>query len=336
MVRAMTVLHHISRHSFRRCLLLSIALLPIGCSSVSMNPIAWMHDAEGGDIASERPPVPQADAPYPNLASVPERPAPADPHVRAQIAQGLVADRANAQYALTSEPPAPTGVRPLTAIKPDESAGARMQTAAASPRPVRPSPAPAPTPSTDTAAKPDAAVSGAQKVLQPMREARAAEPVATLPPVAAAPPAAARVGQRPTTPSPAEAPPAAPIAAPTAVAPAPAPAPIAAPATQPVPPSQVSGKTLRIGFAPGSDTLPGDALAALKLFAHERGARSMVITGFGDSTDSDAKAQSAALPLALARARAVASYLMAAGVPPASVRVGAQAQGQGAAVRLAD
>jgi outer membrane protein OmpA-like peptidoglycan-associated protein len=91
---------------------------------------------------------------------------------------------------------------------------------------------------------------------------------------------------------------------------------------------------VRLGFAPGDATLPGPALATLKMLAHQRGVRSMVVTGFGDVVSSDAAAQAAGLTLALSRARAVAAYLMAVGVPPAAVRITGQAQGQGAAVRL--
>ena len=82
--------------------------------------------------------------------------------------------------------------------------------------------------------------------------------------------------------------------------------------------------------------LTGDALATLKVFARGRGTRTIQVTGFGDVDSADAKAQTAGLQLALNRARAVAAYLSNVGVPPASLRVGAEAQGSGAIALLAD
>ena len=60
-----------------------------GCGSVpaSINPVAWWHDLQGGVIAEQRPPPPGATDPYPNIASVPERPAPLDPAIRQSINQ---------------------------------------------------------------------------------------------------------------------------------------------------------------------------------------------------------------------------------------------------------
>src|SRR5690348_133049 len=51
-----------------------------GCASFpsSMNPVSWWHDLQGGKIAEDRPPPPGADQPYPNLASVPPKPAEPD------------------------------------------------------------------------------------------------------------------------------------------------------------------------------------------------------------------------------------------------------------------
>src|SRR4051812_3648344 len=89
-----------TRHSLR-CSIggLFVAVLLGACSSLpsSVNPVAWWHDLEGGAIAEQRPPPPGATDPYPNLATVPGKPAPADPGVRRQIAESLVSDRTNAQ-----------------------------------------------------------------------------------------------------------------------------------------------------------------------------------------------------------------------------------------------
>jgi outer membrane protein OmpA-like peptidoglycan-associated protein len=77
-------------------------------------------------------------------------------------------------------------------------------------------------------------------------------------------------------------------------------------------------------------------LATLKVFARTRGIHTIQITGFGDVDNSDARVQAAGLRLALDRARVVAAFLSNVGVPPASLRVGAEAQGSGAIARLTD
>ncbi|MBN9563111.1 MAG: hypothetical protein J0H14_20660 [Alphaproteobacteria bacterium] len=81
-------------------------LLLSGCSSLpsSINPVEWWHGLQGGAIAEQRPPAPGADQPYPNLASVPDKPASPDMKLHQQIADALVADRANAQHAAAAAP----------------------------------------------------------------------------------------------------------------------------------------------------------------------------------------------------------------------------------------
>src|SRR5205823_5856896 len=71
-----------------------------GCSSLpaSVNPVEWWHGLQGGAIAEQRPPPPGANDPYPNLATVPERPQATDAATRQRIADSLVADRSHAQY----------------------------------------------------------------------------------------------------------------------------------------------------------------------------------------------------------------------------------------------
>jgi hypothetical protein len=51
--------------------MLSAALGMTGCAS----PVSLYHDAEGGDIAHLKTPIPGSESPYPNLASVPAAPA---------------------------------------------------------------------------------------------------------------------------------------------------------------------------------------------------------------------------------------------------------------------
>ena len=85
---------------------------------------------------------------------------------------------------------------------------------------------------------------------------------------------------------------------------------------------------------PSSAALPPGATAVLKGVAAQRGKAVVAVTGYGDAATSDPDAQTAALSLGLSRAQAVANVLAADGVPPAAVRVGAEAGGRGASVRL--
>ena len=85
--------------------MLAVLLLG-GCTSLppSINPVEWWHGLQGGKIAEQRPPPPGATDPDPNLATVPPKPDPSNPDMRARIADALIADRANAQYAASQAP----------------------------------------------------------------------------------------------------------------------------------------------------------------------------------------------------------------------------------------
>src|ERR1700683_4490175 len=87
-------------------LLCGVAPMLSGCSSVpsSINPVTWWHNMQGGEIAKERPAPPGATDAYPNLASVPAKPDAPDRKALEAITQGLVADRAHAEYMVASTP----------------------------------------------------------------------------------------------------------------------------------------------------------------------------------------------------------------------------------------
>jgi outer membrane protein OmpA-like peptidoglycan-associated protein len=332
---------------------LALAGLLGGCGfPKDVNPVTWWHNLEGGPIAAQRPPPPNATAPYPNLATVPPAPPPVDAAALKTMTDGLVADRANAEYAASLAPlpanpvpprpapvpPAPTGddvsgaTLPAVTAKPALSGPPQPppqngpmtkvkaapvakveQAPLASPIPNPPEAPPAPAQVGSVSAAPK--LTGTALIDAPQAQATPAAPLASLPPVPAAPPPPAALPGLPTSTLPTPAP----------VAPPPPPAPPKpAPADAPV----------LIAFPPGSSTLPVDALVSLKLLARQRGDNGIVITGYGDTDSADAVAQSAAMPLALARARAIAANLLAAGVPAPALRVTAQAQGQGGAARL--
>lgn len=319
----------------RRLLGTSCLLALASCSSNGTNPIDWWHGLEGGRIADERPPAPNADAPYPNLASVPARPAPSDSAARGAIANALVADRSNAQYAAGLNPlpaapsPAARPAQPTPRPADDSTSGATLPAAAAPPPrgPLGPPQAPlpnvpvtaprrAPTQAVQSAALPPPADrASAPSAAAVSSEPRPADPVASLPPIPDAPPPPPNLSGAPK-------------------ATAPTPPPVAPPPPPPKPVVVVPGAPVLIGFPAGSATLPVDSLAALKILTRQRGDATIEVTGYGEANGSDANAQSAALPLAFARARAIAANLLAAGVPSAAIRVNAEAQGRGGAARL--
>ena len=111
------------------------ALLLSGCSttSKSVNPVDWWHSLEGGRIAAQRPPPPNADAPYPGLDTIPPRPAPTDTAALGKISGALLTERANADYAGKLMPVVPPGAAKLPAPPPSDTPSASLLAASASP-----------------------------------------------------------------------------------------------------------------------------------------------------------------------------------------------------------
>ena len=321
------------------------ALALAGCAQPSFNPVDWFHTAEGGKIAEERPSPPNVNAPYPNLSTVPPRPPPVDAKLRARIAGGLVADRTNAQYAAGLNPLSPPGpaslpVAPAPLPTGDETSGATLQGAAGPPPrgPLGPPRGPLGPPQP---ALPNVAATAPRRApTQAVQQASLAAPTdpkqaATRGSVDQPPPKATPAAALASLPAIPDQPPPPPVLDGVGGTTRPTPPP-ATPPPSPPPPvvAAAPGAPVLLAFAPGSATLPVAALAPLKVLTRSRGAASVSVTGYGDAAGSDAQAQAAALPLALARARAVAAQLLAEGVPSSSLRVGAEAQGHGAAARL--
>jgi len=310
-----------------------------GCSSVPkpLNPVSWWHGLQGGAIAEQRPTPPGANDPYPNLASVPDRPTPTDPKLRQQIADALIADRSNARHeagaaqpADPSNPSASPSLFGRGSVPPPGPAAPATPPPDARPAAVRDGmAASAPAPTRTQAAVPD----GPPRVSPAPRGTVAAaplEPPATTPSapaVPAAPPAPANLpGAVASAPVPATNPVAAAVPAPAVATPAPS-ANAAVAATRP---------SVGVPFALGSATVPRASLVALRQLATRRGAANIAVTGYGEAAANDPAAQQAGISLALARAQAVASVLTSAGVPATAIRVDAEAAGRGAAARLVD
>ena len=309
---------------------LAAALMLSGCGgSTNINPVQWWHGLQGGAIAQQRPPPPNADAPYPNLSIIPPKPAMPDPVARQHIASALAVDRANAQYEAklaplpnvphASNPRGLLGI-PSTPTKPDENAASASLEAANAP------PAPSTDPTTPASPKP-----------------AAAKPASTKP--AGAPQAGAAAALPSAAPEPAGPPPTVPAAPP----PLPHLEGFAIPVSKPVPPPVAppsppkltplaGGATtpLAVGFPANSAVLSPPDETALKDLATRRGSHHVEVVGFGDVTDATPHVQAEGVDLALARARAIVAALNAAGVPQTAIRMSAQADGRGGAARLVD
>lgn len=301
--------------------LLGAALLLAGCGERSnINPLQWWRELQGGAIAQQRPPPPNADAPYPNLGSVPPKPEMPDPAARQRIASALAADRANAQYEATlaplpnvphtRNPPGLFATPSMPASKDESAASASLDAANAPPAPVT-------GPAKPAAAKPSAAAP--RPGAPPALPSASPEPAGPPPVIPAAPPPLPHLQgfaipvSKPTPPS------VAPLSPPQL-------APLAAAATTPLP----------IGFPANSAVLPSPAETALRDLARRRGGHNVEVVGFGDVTDATPQVQAAGVDLALARARAIVAALNADGVPPSAIRMSAQAEGRGGAARLVD
>lgn len=289
------------------------ALLALGAcgGGPGTDPIAWWRQLEGGRLAEERPLPPNADAPYPNLATVPARPGTTEAGQRARIAAGLEGDRRDAAYA-AAQPITPPGARRAVPVEPPASGGMGASLSAASAQP----PAAAP-PAPQGAVAPPPAVTAAPvpaPVPAPIARSTASEALATLP---SAPPPPPRL------------PGVAAVTAPAPVPRAPPPAAAGQAAFRP-------GVPVRVAFAAGSGVLPEGAAASLRLLAGTRAGRDIQVVGHGESEASDAATQAGALRLAFARARGMATVLAQAGVPAGAVRLTAEAIGRGGVARVAE
>ncbi len=318
-----------------------------GCSQVPdrINPVEWWHGLQGGAIAEQRPPPPGADQAYPNLASVPAKPASPDLKMHQQIADNLAAARAQAQYAAAQAPlanasppapPSPGGAVPAGGSAPppapsSDVAGASLAAATAPPAPPVAPPVLPPLPAAPSAGVPGGASASAGRTAAGQAPAALAPPPeADVPgPVAADPNPPGFALEPPPPPSITGAPMAA-----AAIG-------SAAPPVMPKPPAGSAGPkqvgaTVPIAFERGSAVLPSVSRDALRSLAHKRQNAIVWVTGFGEAAAVGPAAQSAALTLAFARAQVMAAALTHAGVPGYFIRVAAEASGRGGAARLVE
>ena len=343
------------------------------CSNYhTAGPEAWWHMAVGGKIAEERPPPPGDTDPYPNLATIPPKPAKINVAVWNQMTAGLITDRLKARDAAAIAPiPPPSAAVSSSSLPgpgqpqaPQPGASASLVAASTPPVAAPPAPRAAPVPSAPaTATVPaPAATPGPTPPAAPAGNAPAGNASgatvqtasATVPPTLPAGASAAdRVanGQLPALPT--EAPPVANIV--TAPPPSPTFVPVeqiaappgslaAAPAAPPAMPAPAAPAAPVVATAPsgstgidfdlGSGALNDAALTEVKALAAARGDHGIAITGYGDGATQSALGQAATLTLALSRAQNLATALVAQGVPYARLRLSAEALGRGASLRL--
>ena len=287
----------------QRLIVAGVAALLSGCAAASgSDPVGWWHQFRGGRIAEERPAVPGAEAAWPNLASVPARPQADDTVARGRITVGLVADRANAQYATGSTlPPVPiVAPRP---VPPSAGMNASLDAASKPETPSTAAPRRAPAGKVESAPLAAPAVAASDN----------AAPLAPIPDAPPAPPNIAGVRQ-------------ATLSAPPPLAPPPAAVAIVLPPGAPV----------AVAFDAGGSLLQDAYRVPLRALAGQRAGRGIAVVGYGEAPESDPAAQARALPLAWERAGAIARALASIGVPEAAITVSASAVGRGGVARLAE
>ena len=321
--------------------LLCVLLLG-GCSTVQRlndskltleTPIDWWHDLQGGRIARDRPPPPGATDPYPNLSSVPARPTPTDATTRRALTEQLAAERDRTQRAATRDPivaaGAPAAVAAAKAAAAPKAAPAGVASTAPAPTgtaPTRTTPGKAAVPGPPAGGVPAGTIPAAAPDDEPSKavlDAATAPPATTRRSARGAPaigPGGAPLASGPLPELPAGAPPIPQLPGLPATTFAPAP-------PRPLPQAVIA-------FARGSAALPDSADPALRALAARLAGGGMVVQAGGDADGAGPDQQAAAVPLGLARARAIRAALVAAGVPPAAIRIEAAGLGRTGSARL--
>jgi outer membrane protein OmpA-like peptidoglycan-associated protein len=318
------------------------SLLALGaCASTPdwANPVEWYKGASSvvfqGDKEPEpepkteeaaelkNRPVPGAGEPFPNLASVPQRPTSVTSSAeRKRITESLVADRDNARY-VDPPPPRPTvalppPTRPQSAADSASAAPAAPAQPAASAAPEPPPPPPpAAVPPAPPSAPPSAIPSAPPAAAGGRPSAQASPPRATSPapqaPNVSAAPRPRVADSQPTPPPPA-------VAAPPEVV-------AATPA--PLPPPRLNGPQpdAVVLFNDGSSQISADQRRGLAALVRDAKGRDATVRVVGRSSMPKNQSQAALLAnfnQAWNRAHAVADALTRLGVPASRIRVEAE------------
>lgn len=285
-----------------------VMALPLaGCGNQNpfMTPVGWWHDLQGGAIASERPPPPGADLPYPKIYTIPPKPdLPSNAYrltVETQLAQERDdTERLAAHSPIIVQPAPPVPPRPpAPATGTTGAAGTATTDAASATVPAADAPPP-------QAASAQTAATTATPAGAPLTIAGLPGNEANLPDVPNAPPPPATFEGMPAEPLPSPPP--------------------------PLPPRQPPSGAA-VFFRPGDAVLDGSQGETIKYAANHRGSGAIEVEGHGDAQSDTPAAQYAAMLLGLQRAKAVAKALEAQRVPATAIRISATAFERGASVR---
>jgi outer membrane protein OmpA-like peptidoglycan-associated protein len=297
-----------------------------GCS---LRPQNAFHQYEGGVIAQSHATPPGQKQPYPNLASVPPAPTPPNMAQLNATTNGLVSDRAHAQYLAESAPlPDPSspqaspdlfGVGTAPPPPPAGTASASLPAATASPTAAVPPPAATASPAPSPPAKAPVAPVQTAQLTAPSKTAQNTELPSTVPPAPAEPAAG-------------------PVPAVSAAPPAPPQGVAAATATARMPEEEQGNpaNSVNLAFTPGSANLSQPDQLALKELAARRGNKIIEALGRGEATSAVPAAQETAITLGFSRAQAIAKALQADGVPEGAIQVMSLAGGRGGAAKLVE
>jgi outer membrane protein OmpA-like peptidoglycan-associated protein len=284
------------------------------CHDPISAPVDLFHDLEGGEIAAQRPPPPGAGLPYPKIGSVPAKPTLPAPAVRNGLQAQLLAERDRTERVAADTPilplippPPPEQLSPALLAAAPPAGG---QPAAAATLGAADAPAPKPAPPPAVVPTPPASEDGGPAPGTPLTIVGAPIDSAGVPDLPAAPPPPATFEGVAAEPLPT------PRALPAEVAPTPT-------GTQ-------------VFFPIGGTTLPASQTQALKDFLSHRKKQPIEIIGLGEASSDSPDGQAAAIAMALRRAESVAGALAAMHVPQSALRVGANAFGRGAVLRLAN
>ncbi len=281
---------------------LTLPLAGCGNQNPLMTPVGWWHDLQGGAIASERPPPPGADLPYPKIYTIPPKPELPSNAYRLTVQTQLAQERDDTER-LAAHSPIIVQPAPPVPPKPPAASSVAASTDAASatvPAAEAPPPKAAPAPAT-----PAAASDGGPPAGTPLTIAGLPADETGLPDVPAAPPPPATFERIPAEPLPSKPPPLPPRTPPLGAA---------------------------VYFRPGDAVLDSSQGETIRNAANRRGNGAIEVVGHGDAQSDTPAAQEAALRLGLQRAQAIAKALEAARVPATKIRISATAFERGASV----
>jgi outer membrane protein OmpA-like peptidoglycan-associated protein len=113
------------------------ALFMAGCGpKIAVGtPVSWWHNLEGGKIAEDRPPPPDAKAPWPTIATVPAKPNPGPAAYRDAVTTKLAAERDLAERHAADAPLTPPVIPALPNPQPQPAGAASAALEAATPAP---------------------------------------------------------------------------------------------------------------------------------------------------------------------------------------------------------